>query len=133
MGSYHGSPVAPSARGPYYGVAVKVSHGDYEGVQVLKLEGDFDSFETEDVRRGFEKILCDESPSVIVDLGDMTFANSTTIASFISAQRRAQTFGGTLVLAAPRDFIKKTLITLGLNKVFPIADSLAEAREQINS
>ena len=132
MGSYHECPVAPSAPGPYYGVTVKVSHGDYEGVPVLKLEGDFDSFETDDVRRGFDKVLRDGSPSVIVDLGDMTFANSTTIASFIAAQRNAQKVGGTLVLAAPREFIKKTLITLGLNKVFPIADSLPEARERID-
>ena len=110
---------------------MKVSHGDYEGIPVLKLEGDFDSFETDDVRRGFEKIFSNGSGSVIVDLGDMTFANSTTIASFISAQRRAHELSGTLVLAAPREFIKKTLVTLGLNKVFPIADSIADARQQL--
>lgn len=108
---------------------MKVSHGEYEGVPVLKLEGDFDSFETDDVRRGFDEILSDSTPCVIVDLSGMTFANSTTIASFISAQRRAKEFGGTLALAAPRDFIKKTLITLGLNKVFAIADSIADARK----
>jgi anti-anti-sigma factor len=101
-------------------------------VPVLRLVGDFDSFETDDVRKGFEDILSAESPSVVVDLGDMTFANSTTLAAFINGQKKAREFGGTLVLAAPKDFILRTLKTLGLHQVFPIADTLDDAVEKIN-
>ena len=112
---------------------MKVSRTESNGVPVLRLIGDFDSFETDVVRRGFEDILSDASPSVVVDLGEMTFANSTTLAAFINAQRKAREFGGSLVLAAPRDFIKRTLTTLGLHNVFPIADTLDEAVEKIKS
>ena len=110
---------------------MKVSRTESNGVPVLRLIGDFDSFETDDVRHGFDAILSDESPSVVVDLAEMSFANSTTLAAFINAQRQARSFGGSLVLAAPRDFIKKTLTTLGLHNVFPIADTLDEAIERI--
>ena len=110
---------------------MKVSTADSDGIPVLKLEGDFDSFETDAVRRGFAEILSEKTPSVVVDLAEMTFANSTTIASFISAQRDAKKVGGTIVLACPREFIKKTLVTLGLHNVFKIADSVDDALAQL--
>jgi anti-sigma B factor antagonist len=110
---------------------VKVSTADSDGIPVLKLEGDFDSFETDAVRRGFAEILSASTPSVVVDLSEMTFANSTTIASFISAQRDAKAVNGTIVLANPRDFIRRTLVTLGLHNVFKIADSVEEALAEL--
>jgi len=113
------------------GEAVKVTTTESGGIPVLKLDGDFDSFETDDVRRGFAEILSEKTPSVVVDLADMTFANSTTIASFISAQRDAKAIGGNIILASPRDFIRKTLVTLGLHNVFKIADSVDDALAQL--
>ena len=106
---------------------MKVSTADSDGIPVLKLEGDFDSFEPDAVRRGFKEVLSPQTPSVVVDLADMTFANSTTIASFISAQRDAKAVGGRIVLAGPREFIRKTLVTLGLHNVFNITDTVDEA------
>jgi anti-anti-sigma factor len=57
----------------------------------------------------------------------MTFANSTTIAFLITAQKRVGAMGGRLVLARPRDFIRRTLRTLGLDQVFPVTGSVEEA------
>ena len=110
---------------------MKVTTTEADGIPVLKLEGDFDSFETDAVRRGFVEALSEQTPSVIVDLKDMTFANSTTIASFISAQRDATAIGGKVVLAGPRDFIRKTLTTLGLHNVFKICETVDEARDAL--
>ncbi|MHC4937780.1 MAG: STAS domain-containing protein [Planctomycetota bacterium] len=101
------------------------------GIPVLRLEGDFDTFEAADVRRQLEEVITEESPSVILDLGAMTFANSTTIACFISSQKRARDLRGQLGFAAPREFFRKTLQTLGLNQVFPIFDTVEEAQEKL--
>lgn len=109
---------------------MKVSRADDQGgIPVLLLEGDFDTFEADDVRRELNVLITEQSPSVILDLHRMTFANSTTIACFISAQKRARELNGQLSLAAPRDFFRKTLTTLGLDQVFPIFDSVEEARQ----
>jgi len=98
-----------------------------DGVSVLHLEGEFDSFETSIVREGFESCLGSSAPAIVMDLGDMSFANSTTIAYLITAQRRARELGGQVVLARPREFILKTLATLGLDQVFTITDSVDDA------
>jgi len=113
--------------------AMKVSRADDGGgVPILLLEGDFDTFEADDVRRELDALLTNESPSVILDLHRMTFANSTTIACFISSQKKARALGGELRFAAPREFFQKTLSTLGLDQVFPIFATVEAAREGLS-
>ena len=115
------------------GLGMKVTRDEKNGIPILRLEGEFDSFETELVREGFEKIVSEGKSNVVMDLGEMTFANSTTIAFLITAQKRVGAMGGRMVLAQPRDFIRKTLRTLGLDQVFPIADSVDAALSSLKS
>jgi anti-anti-sigma factor len=106
---------------------MKVTRSERDGVAVLRLVGEFDSFETEEVRRMFDSCLRVGRRHVVFDVGDMTFANSTTIAYFITAQKRALEAGGGLILARPGDFLKKTLKTLGLDRVLTIRGTVDEA------
>lgn len=112
---------------------MKVTRGVHDGVAVLKLEGEFDTFETEMVREGFEACIDQGHHSVVLDLADMTFANSTTIAYFITAQKRAESMGGKVVLARPREVILKTMSTLGLDKVFKFSESVDDAVDGLKS
>jgi anti-sigma B factor antagonist len=106
---------------------MKVTRSEQEGVAILRLMGEFDSFETEEMRQVFEECLREGRRRVVFDLTDLVFANSTTIAYFISAQKRAREAGGGLVLASPGEFLRKTLKTLGLDQVLAIEDSLEDA------
>lgn len=108
---------------------MKIRRSDQDGVPILHLEGDFDSFETELVREGFVAAL-DQSKAVLMDLSKMTFANSTTLAYFITAQNQAAGQGGRLYLVQPTEFIRKTLNTLGFEQVLHLVDSLDEALKQ---
>ena len=106
---------------------MNVTRSEREGVAILRLQGEFDSFETEEVRRTFEQCLLEGKRRVVLDLTDLVFANSTTIAYFISAQKRAREGGGGMILAKPGDFLKKTLKTLGLDQVLSIRDTVDSA------
>jgi len=112
---------------------MKVVRDDQEGVAVLKLKGEFDSFETEMVRKNFEECVRSGRHKVVLDLGDMSFANSTTIAYFLTARKRAAELGGNVVLVAPQEFILKTLQTLGFDQVFLIAETIKEAAQKLKS
>jgi len=112
---------------------MKVTRSEREGVAVLRLQGEFDSFETEEVRRTFEECLREGRKRVVLDLEGLVFANSTTIAYFISAQKRAREAGGGLILAKPGDFLKKTLKTLGLDQVLSIQASVDEAVKSLQA
>ncbi|MDH3593097.1 MAG: STAS domain-containing protein [Planctomycetota bacterium] len=113
--------------------AMKVTRDDRDSVAVLRLEGEFDSFETELVRAGFDGCVRDGRPHVVFDLQDLQFANSTTIAYFITAQKQAKKAGGDVVLARPREFLKKTLETLGLNQVFAIVETIDDGVSALKS
>ena len=106
---------------------MNVTRSEREGVAILRLQGEFDSFETEEVRSTFEDCLREGKKRVVLDLSDLVFANSTTIAYFISAQKRAREAGGGMILAKPGEFLRKTLKTLGLDQVLVIRDNLDEA------
>ncbi len=112
---------------------MKVKRNDRDGVAVLRLEGEFDSFETELVREGFDACISDGLHCVAFDLEDLQFANSTTIAYFITAQKQARDLGGRVIIARPSDFLQKTLVTLGLDHVFAIVPTLDEAVASLKS
>ncbi len=111
---------------------MNVTNSERDGVAVLHLAGEFDSFETEMVRKGFDDFLQKGFQSVVMDLSRMTFANSTTLAYFITAHNRAAKDGGRVVLAQPSDFILKTMKTLGLQNVLTITDSVDEAVDTLS-
>ena len=104
-----------------------------DGVAVLHLTGEFDSFETELVREGFDACLRDGHHDVVMDLTGMTFANSTTLAYFITAQNRAAELGGRVMLVKPNDFILKTMETLGLHQVLKLSESIESAVATLKS
>ncbi|MGH7162751.1 MAG: STAS domain-containing protein [Planctomycetota bacterium] len=112
---------------------MKVTESRRDGIAVLRLDGEFDSFETTSVAEAFERCLAAGEPRVVMDLEGVSFANSTTIAYLIGAQRAARSRGGRLALARPRQFIRKTLHTLGLDQVFPICDSVEQAVAQVRT
>lgn len=107
--------------------AMNVTQSNKDGIAVLHLHGEFDSFETEKVREVFDACLQQGHHSVVMDLSEMTFANSTTLAYFITAHNRAAASGGKVVLAQPNSFILKTMQTLGLHNVLAIAGTVDEA------
>lgn len=106
---------------------MKVTRSEREGVVILRLSGEFDSFETDEMRRVFEGCIREGKKSVVFDLTDLVFANSTTIAYFIAAQKRARDVGGGLVLAKPSDFLLRTLKTLGLDQVLSLTTNIDDA------
>jgi anti-anti-sigma factor len=106
---------------------MKVTRSERDGVAILRLAGEFDSFETEEMRRLFEQCLLEGRRRLVFDLTDLVFANSTTIAFFISAQKRAREAGGGMILARPGEFLQKTLRTLGLDQVLTISPEVDSA------
>lgn len=65
--------------------------------------------------------------NIVVNLGLVEFLDSSGLGVLIGALKRCKEGGGTLALAAPRRPVQKVLTITGLDKVFPIHDSVDEA------
>ena len=81
-------------------------HWDDEEVVVV-LRGEFDLTGVEDFRR---TILAIEHENIVLDVRDITFANSSAIAALLWSQRRVPASGGSMRIAGPwRPNVKRVL------------------------
>ncbi len=93
------------------GRAVTVTvHGEVDGASTAVLRGLL-----LDVVEGQGNL------SVAVDLGDMTFIDSTGLSMLLDVHRRAVERGGTFVLHNPRPSTAKVFEIVGLSRILTIA------------
>ena len=111
---------------------MKIERRIEDGIAVLVLEGEFDSFETKLVDKHFTACVEEGHNKIVLDCEKLSFVNSTTIAYFIKAQKTVRAQSGEVIFARPRDFIRKTLDTLGLGQVFRLSASLASALAELS-
>ncbi|MET7683367.1 STAS domain-containing protein [Streptomyces sp. NPDC005423] len=72
-------------------------------------------------------------PRVIIDLSGVTFCDSSGFNALLRLRRRAQEAGNRLSLAAPPTQVTRLLTLTGAGALFPVYDSLADARAERHS
>lgn len=94
---------------------------------VLDVAGEVDVYSAPELRDRLSEQLSAASPSLIVNLADVTFLDSTGIGTLVAGLNRAVQFGGTLTLVSDHDRILKLFRITGLDSVFTICSSVDEA------
>ncbi|GGR48078.1 anti-sigma factor antagonist [Streptomyces cinereoruber] len=92
----------------------------------LAVAGELDLFTAADLGRGVEEVL-NEYSTVILDLAGVTFCDSSGLNALLHLRRHAQDTGGQLALAAPPAQMLRLLTLTGMDSVFALYGSLAEA------
>jgi len=108
-------------------VDLELSERDLDGYVVVGLRGELDLSSAPDLRDRLLAILTEQTSTVILDLSDLTFMDSTGLNVLLSTNRRAGLLDGTLVLAAPQKIVAKVLRVTGLDTHFRIYPTVAEA------
>lgn len=67
------------------------------------------------------------NPRLVLDLGDVTFCDSTGLAVLVGIWKAVHATGGRLVLARVPQRCRQLLHRTGLAKIFTVRDRLAEA------
>jgi anti-sigma B factor antagonist len=95
-----------------------------DGEVVIEVRGELDP-NTAPVLRGGLAHLIDEQDdlSVVIDLRDLEFIDSTGLAALAHARQRLRAQGGGITLAHPRSGIQKVLEISGLGTVLPVRGS----------
>ena len=74
------------------------------------------------------------SAHVLVDLGHVTFIDSTGLGALIAVRRsQARTAVGSLTLVHPPQMLRKVLATVRLDQALPMFDSLQQAVDAIRA
>jgi anti-sigma B factor antagonist len=96
---------------------------------VISLTGEVDLYTAPEFKEQLVEVIGEGATTVVVDLTDTTFIDSTTLGVLVGGVKRLRPDGGRLVLVCSDRNILKIFEITGLDQVFPIHATLAEAVE----
>ena len=97
-----------------------------DGTIIVRLAGELDLYNAPVVRESLLAAIESEPDRLVIDLGDVTFVDSTALGVLLEARARL-TRSGSFVLAAAGAETRRTLQVSGLDRHIAIADSVDEA------
>lgn len=111
----------PEATG--FGTDFSLTFTRDSGAVVVGVSGELDCATASILEERLEDLLSDQGNlSIVLDLSDMTFVDSTGLAVFVTAYRHLHERGGSLLLRRPSASTWKVFETTGLDRVLPIDD-----------
>jgi anti-sigma B factor antagonist len=99
-----------------------------DGAVVVSLAGELDLYNAEEIRASLLEALADEPESLVVDLEEVRFIDSTALGVLVEARTRMADRNG-FRLAAPGLEARRALEVSGLDRHFHVHDTVAEALE----
>ena len=101
-------------------VTVELAAGSADSRPRLKVSGEVDIQTSPVLDEQLQKVLDQGLSSIVVDLGEVTFLDSTGLSVLIAALKRCQGAGGDLRLVSPRPNVRRVLEITGLTETFHV-------------
>jgi anti-sigma B factor antagonist len=100
----------------------------HPGETVVAVSGELDVFSAPRLRQIlFDPVLC-ARPTIVVDLTDVDFMDSTGIGTLVAARRWLTSRGATLTLVCPEGPVLRLLALVSLDKVFDVHATIEAVR-----
>ncbi len=97
-----------------------------EGAVVVRLAGELDLYNAAEVGVALEQAAGDAPERLVVDLGEVSFVDSTALATLFEAKRSLRQ-SIRLLLAAPSDDVRRALEVSGLESQFTVHETVESA------
>lgn len=97
---------------------------------VVTASGELDVATAPQLRAYLHGLVDEGASTVVVDLSDVGFLDSTTLGVLISVHKRLAESGGVVELVIPHTRLLRIFQITGLDRVFTIHDSLTGAAAQ---
>ncbi|HEY73066.1 MAG: anti-sigma B factor antagonist [Chloroflexi bacterium] len=95
-------------------------------VTVVELSGEIDVSCAPQLKDLLLGLLDEGKNQLLVDLGNVSFMDSTALGIFANAFKRAQRAGGDIKFANPREELRRVFSITQTDKIFSIFDSVDE-------
>lgn len=104
-----------------------------DGIRFLGFVGAFDTPEVDAFNAHVDGAIDEQHFKVCINVGQMTFINSTALGALIRAQKRVKQYGGDLAVAELQGFAVQVFRTLGIDRKIRCFTSEADAVEYLRS
>jgi anti-sigma B factor antagonist len=98
-----------------------------DGFTVLRPRGEIDFATGPTLKECITETLVGGEVHLVIDLGDVDFIESTGLGALVGGRRRAEAVNGSLSLVCIEDQLLSVFRITGLDKVFPIFDTVEAA------
>jgi anti-sigma B factor antagonist len=96
------------------------SAGTADRLPLLRVSGEVDIQTSPILEEELTKVLDRGASSVLVDLSDVSFLDSTGLSVLVAGLKRCQGIGGALRLVSPRPNVLRVLEITGLTEAFHV-------------
>jgi anti-sigma B factor antagonist len=100
---------------------------------VISLTGEVDLYTAPELKQQLLDVIGNGAKDVVVDFTDTTFIDSTTLGVLVGGVKRLRPGGGRLSIVCSDRNITKIFEITGLDRVFTIYPTRAEAFEKLDS
>jgi anti-sigma B factor antagonist len=100
---------------------------DYNGTKVMELSGEIDMYTSPELRRELMGLLQRKVSPLLVDFKEVSYIDSSGIATFVEGLKGIKTYGGRLKFFSIPDRIVEIFNFSKLDRVFEIYRNLDEA------
>ncbi len=106
---------------------MKIEITEHKGVKVFGLSGDIDMYSSPALRKELMGHVRDKAPMLLIDFKEVSYIDSSGIATLVEGLRAMMSHGGKLKLLSIPDRIVEIFSFSKLDKVFDICGSLDDA------
>lgn len=106
---------------------LSIAHSTVGGIRVVTLRGEIDHDSKDALSESLLSRDGEETPRIVVDLGGVTFLDSSGINVFVQAHQNLGAARGWLRLAAARGPVMRVLQLVGLDTVLPCHPTVEQA------
>jgi anti-sigma B factor antagonist len=108
-------------------VVLAVSRQSVGGYPVVAVSGEVDVYSAPALKESLAELLQSGANTVVVDLSDVAFLDSTGLGALVEARAATTEAGGSLPLVCSHERILKLFTITGLDGVFSIHPTVDEA------
>jgi anti-sigma B factor antagonist len=95
-----------------------------QGVPIIAVAGEIDVATAPQLRESLHGVIAQGQATVVLDLLEVSFLDSTALGVLVGALKRCRELGGELHVVVADARIMKIFEITGLTKVFPISSSM---------
>lgn len=94
---------------------------------IARLRGSAENAHARDIHDALAELLSDRASPVVIDLRELSFIASATLAELISFRQQLTVYGGQLRLAGANDQVRSVFRQTHLSDLFPMYPSAEDA------
>lgn len=108
-------------------MSLEISVKNDQSSSQLMIVGEVDMYSSPQVRRMLLELVKQKQSPIIVDLAEVSYMDSSGVATLIEGLQRCGEYGGTLFIVGLRDNVREVFELTRLDKIFKIYQNVEAA------